>query len=321
TETTGLAGGTGTYTFLIGVGRVQDDHFCLEQYFMRDHGEEPAMLVALRERLAGLTGVVSFNGRAFDMPLLDTRLTCNRLSWPLADAPHLDLLLPARRLWRARLDSCALGSLESHVLGVRRTWEDVPGHVIPSLYFQYLQDGDARSMSCVFYHNVIDILSMVTLAGVMGDRLAGPDAPDLHAVDQYSLGRLYESWGRVDEAAAAYRRALADALPPDIQQAARRQFALLCKRQEWWEEALTIWQVVVVEDHTTIYAHVEIAKYYEHRVRDPDTAAHYTRQALDRVTATGFPATRAECRALRDELEHRLRRLERKQSSRSETDT
>jgi len=318
TETTGLAGGTGTYTFLVGVGSFalkgpgEDEAFGLEQYFMRDHSEEPAMLAALSERLAAVDAVVSFNGRAFDLPLLETRFICNRLPSPLAGVPHLDLLLPARRLWRTRLDSCALGSLEASVLGVRRTWEDVPGHVIPSLYFQYLHDGDARSMSSVFYHNAVDVLSMVTLAASLCNLFVGPDAPGIHAVDLYGLARLYETLGRLDEAVAAYRRALEGSLPADVRRAARHRLSFLCKRQEWWEEALTIWQVVVDEDETTVYAHVEIAKYYEHRVKDLDAALRYTRWALDRVAASDFPAARFERQALREELAHRLRRLERK---------
>lgn len=310
TETTGLAGGTGIYTFLVGVGFFSNEHFCLEQYFMRDHGEEPAMIAALRERLAALDAVISFNGRAFDLPLLETRFVCNRLALPLVAAPHLDLLLPARRLWRTRLDSCALGSLETNVLGVRRTGEDVPGHVIPSLYFQYLHDGDARSMGSVFYHNVVDVLSMVTLATVLGHHLTAPDAAGIHAVDRYSLGRLYETLGRADEAAAAYRRALADSLPPDVRRVARRRLSFLCKRQGWWDEALTVWQAVVEEEETTVYAHVEMAKYYEHRAREFGVAVRYTRQALDRVTTSDWD----RCQTLGEELEHRLRRLERKQA-------
>ncbi len=313
TETTGLAGGTGTYTFLVGVGFFTSESFCLEQYFMRDHGEEPAMLTALGERLATRDALISFNGRAFDLPLLEARFTCNRMVLPLADAPHLDLLLPARRLWRARLDSCALGSVEAHVLGVRRTWEDVPGRVIPSLYFQYLHDGDARSMPGVFYHNQMDVLSLVSLSAVLCALVAQADASGLPAVDRYSLARLYEQMGQPHAAAVAYRQALAGPLPPPIRQQARQRLSLLCKRQGRWEEALALWQAAVAQDHTTVYAHIELAKYYEHRLGDVDAAVQMTRQALARVRAPDFPASPAERQTLQAELEHRLRRLERKE--------
>jgi len=171
TETTGLA--RGAYTFLVGVGfftqddRGTPDSFCLEQYLMRDPGEELPMLTALSERLAGQEALVSFNGRAFDLPLLKTRFTCKGLTLPLENAPHLDLLGPTRRLWRTRLSSCALSVVETHVLGVRRTCEDVPGHAIPTLYFQYLQTGNAQALSSVFYHNQMDVLSLASLSAVL----------------------------------------------------------------------------------------------------------------------------------------------------------
>jgi uncharacterized protein YprB with RNaseH-like and TPR domain len=134
TETTGLAGGTGTYAFLVGVGVFEEASFTIHQFFMRDFHEEPAQLQALGELLDGLEAVVSFNGKSFDLPLLETRFIMARQAPRLIDAPHLDLLPAARRLWKYRLDSCALSSLEAEILGVRRTGADVPGWLIPDLY-------------------------------------------------------------------------------------------------------------------------------------------------------------------------------------------
>ena len=131
---------------------------------MRDYGEEPAQLAALAERLERFSTVVSFNGKAFDLPLIETRLALSRIPFGLAGAPHLDLLFPSRRIWKNSLPSCALSSLETEVLGVRRTGEDVPGYLIPALYFDYVRGGDAGPMAGVFYHNVQDILSLVTLS-------------------------------------------------------------------------------------------------------------------------------------------------------------
>ena len=133
TETTGLAGGTGTYAFLIGVGRFEGDQFAIHQFFMRDYPEEPAQLQALGELFDGLEAVVSFNGKSFDLPLLETRFIMTRQAPRLPDAPHLDLLPPARRRWKYRLAACALSSREGEVLGVPRTHADGPGWYIPSL--------------------------------------------------------------------------------------------------------------------------------------------------------------------------------------------
>ncbi|MCA9933777.1 MAG: ribonuclease H-like domain-containing protein, partial [Anaerolineales bacterium] len=187
TETTGLAG-AGTLAFMVGVAFFADDAFVVRQYFLRDHGDEAAMLTLLNDLLADKEGLVTFNGRSFDLPLLDGRYLINRMFSDLLDKPHIDLLHPARRLWRTRLGSCALSSLEKTLLGVHRTQEDIPGWLIPSLYQEYLRSGDARELLRVFYHNQIDMLSMVTLATRM-TRLTAQTAANPHPIDQYSLGK------------------------------------------------------------------------------------------------------------------------------------
>ncbi|MEM7119409.1 MAG: ribonuclease H-like domain-containing protein [Chloroflexota bacterium] len=155
TETTGLAG-AGTLAFMVGVGFFEanstsgSEAFVVRQYFLRDHGDEPAMLLLLDELLQQKKGLISFNGRSFDIPLLDGRFLMNRLFSDLTDLPHFDLLHPARRLWRNRLGSCALGALEPNLLGIERTHEDVPGWLIPSLYNDYLRSGNARELVRVF---------------------------------------------------------------------------------------------------------------------------------------------------------------------------
>jgi uncharacterized protein YprB with RNaseH-like and TPR domain len=145
TETTGLAGGSGTAAFLVGVGFLDGDRFRVRQYFMRDYHEEPALLQALAEDMAAFPHLVTFNGKMFDLPLLDARYRLNRARSPLASASHLDLLHPARRLWKMRLECCRLQSLEAALLGVRRQG-DIPGDEIPRLYFEYLRSRDARRL-------------------------------------------------------------------------------------------------------------------------------------------------------------------------------
>ncbi|MGI5837075.1 MAG: ribonuclease H-like domain-containing protein, partial [Chloroflexota bacterium] len=119
-ETTGLAGGTGTYAFLVGIGYYQGVRFVVRQFFMEDYDAEEALLHALAESLEPFGSVVTFNGKSFDLPLLETRFQLARRPFPLQDLPHLDLLYPARRLWKGRLESCALSSLEESILGVER---------------------------------------------------------------------------------------------------------------------------------------------------------------------------------------------------------
>src|SRR4030095_9484775 len=163
TETSGLSGGTGTYAFLVGAARFIEGQLVLRQFFMRDPAEEPALLEGLANFLAPAKALVTFNGKAFDAPLLTTRYSMHRIPVPYKNYAHLDLLPLARRLWRDRLESRALKYLEEHVLGMKRASEEVPGYEIPWLYFDYLRTGDARPLAGVFYHNAMDVVAMAAL--------------------------------------------------------------------------------------------------------------------------------------------------------------
>jgi len=239
-ETTGLERGAGTYAFMVGLGLPEDAGLRVRQLFMPAYGDEEALLDLLAEDLGNAGGLVTFNGRSFDWPILRTRFVLARRPLPLADAPHLDLLTLSRRLWRHRLASCALSSLEVSVLGVQRNG-DVPGYMIPQLYQDYIELGRTRPMASVFYHNQMDILAMAALAGRIGDLLAAPQhASDL--CDLISLGLLYEHSGQLSEALDAYQSAAR--ATHDAHEAARavRCYAALLKRMGRLEEACRVWQ-------------------------------------------------------------------------------
>jgi tetratricopeptide (TPR) repeat protein len=310
TETTGLAGGTGTYAFLVGVGVFEGDEFVVHQFFMRDYGEEPAQLHALGGLLDGLDAVVSFNGKSFDMPLLETRFIMARQLPRLTDAPHLDLLPAARRFWKYRLDSCALSSLEGDVLGVRRTQEDVPGYLIPGLYLDYVRSGDAREMPGIFYHNAQDILSLVTLTVRMCDLLVSPLSPDPAIPDEdlYGLARLLQDVGQTGQAEAAYAHVAQSSHASPVRGMALRDLAFLLKRQERREEALAWWQRLV-ETEGAVYGCEELAKHYEWHDWDLVQALAWTERGI--VLAEAWPAG-TERREILAGLEHRRQRLQRK---------
>src|SRR5512135_2160551 len=192
TETTGLAGGTGTLAFLIGAGAFEDDgSFVVRQFFLRSPAEEPAALLYLSEWLDQFESIVSFNGRGFDLPILQTRFTLQRLRPRILNAPHLDLLTPARRVWRGRLESCSLKSLEYYVLDVHRDQTDIDGALIPQLYIDYQHTGDASEMPRVLYHNAYDILSMVTLATRLIQIFDEDRVVTLTTADLYALGKWH----------------------------------------------------------------------------------------------------------------------------------
>lgn len=310
TETSGLAGGTGTYTFLIGVGRFEGDDFRVAQFFMRDPGEEKAQLAALTEFLGPCEVLVTFNGKSFDAPLVNTRYTVNGQESPLISLAHLDLLPLARRLWRDRLPSRSLGNLETQILGTERTEADVPGWLIPPIYFNYLRDGDARPLKGVFYHNAMDVLAMAALLNYMAQMLAAPlDNTIEHALDLVAVGKLYEALEQFEMAAELFEAGMArNDLPEAHYWTTQHRLSFLQKRRNNLAAAVEIWRLAT--EGRQIYAHVELAKYHEHKQRDYQQALHWTQAALDLLNAPN--ASRHERRQWLGELKHRLARLQRK---------
>jgi tetratricopeptide (TPR) repeat protein len=284
TETTGLAGGTGTCAFLIGIGTVDGTQFVVRQFFLRDYPEEKAVLRALAEVLESSDGLVTYNGKTFDVPLLETRYALARLGSPFTRLLHLDALHPARRLWKLRLESCKLTDLESAVLGIGREG-DVPGSEIPGIYFDYLRTGDARGLQPVFYHNALDIITLaaltVELARAIGD--AGADTL-ASPVDLFSLSRIYEAAGSREQSVATCQRALSGGLPEEIEARALRQLAMQHKRQGKHQLAVEIWlELARRPSPLALEAFEELAIHYEHHRRDPKSALDFTLAALERL--------------------------------------
>jgi uncharacterized protein YprB with RNaseH-like and TPR domain len=319
TETTGLSGGTGTMAFVVGLGFFQEQAFHVHQYFLRDPGDEPAMIETLAAQLPEFQVLISFNGVAFDVPILENRFILGRIPPPTATMPHFDLLPPTRRLWRYGLPSCALGTLERQVLGVFREQDDVRSGIIPFLYRDYLRTGDAREMKRVLYHNVIDILSLVTLAARLCNTFADPWArQDLGGAELYGLGRWYAGEGRLAETERAYRAALGAGLTPELRARVLRDLGYLLKRADRRDEAFAYWQQLALETPDDILGWVEVAKHLEWHVRNLDLAAGWTQVALTQVE--GWPGGQYRSVTL-DELRHRLARIDRKIAGSRVSDT
>jgi len=309
TETSGLSGGTGTYAFLVGVARFIDNQFVLQQFFMRDPAEEPALLEGIANFLAPCQSLVTFNGKSFDAPLLSTRYRLHQIPIPYKDYSHLDLLPLARRLWRDRLESRALKYLEEHVLGLKRSSEEVPGYEIPWLYFDYLRTGDARPLGGVFYHNAMDVVAMAALLAHMNDMLQSPyEGKVQHGLDFVALGKLFEDLGYWDEAARLFERGLESQLnEADFGLAVKRLSSLQKKRGDIGE-AIRLWETAAEQGH--LYAFIELAKYYEHKERDVKSALKWTKSALKRVEMVDQPVYVRNF--WMGEIEHRMERLKRK---------
>ncbi len=309
TETSGLSGGTGTFAFLIGLGFQKNGEFHLLQLFMRDPSDEPALLAALAHFLDPFQTVVTFNGKSFDIPLLKSRHVLNGFSSPFADLEHIDLLHLSRRLWRNRLTSRRLGSLEENILGVTRSGEEIPGWLVPEIYFEYLHTWDARPLKGVLYHNAIDILSLAGLWQYINQLLNQPmQTANVHSVDLASVARLFEDLLEIEKAVEAYELAIDQGLPKEFFLDTITRFGQLYRKQGNWNQALTVWQKGVRYKH--IESCIEIAKFYEHVQKDPVHALTWVTQAKDFAIQPDVPVYKQKI--LGQELENRENRLKTK---------
>ncbi len=292
TETTGLAGGTGTYAFMVGVGRFTDDGFLLRQYVMADPIEEIFLIEALDAEFKSADATVSFNGKSFDIPLLESRFILCGFTSLFENIQHYDLLHPARRLWKNRSETCQLSALEYFILGILRSEEDIPGYMIPQLYFDFLKMRDTEFFDGILYHNREDIISLAAFHQLIAGILQNPDAYPEKILDRFELGKLYEDIGETDLALAQYE------LVGDPIIGLKLRHSFLCKRTGDIEKAVSIWR----EEDSCEYAMLELAKYYEHKEKDYMMALYYTKKLIE---------SELEIRRVEDHTK-RLRRLQKK---------
>jgi len=298
TETTGLSGGSGTYAFMIGIGFIRDNAFVVEQLFLRAYTEELAMLAYLKKHLQKDKILITFNGKAFDVPLLTTRFIMYRQPPVIEYLSHLDLMHPARRFWRGRSTDCSLTTLEQDVFGIRRV-NDIPGHLVPIRYFQYQRTGDPEPLKEVFEHNYYDVLSMVTLTLRMKDLLRDFETDGW---DKLTAGRLLTSRGEIQEGITRLEQSLQHQLPLHQRYKALKELAQYYKNTNQWEKALECWKEMTLSEYPfASYPWIELAKYYEHIGRDYQEALRWTEELLS------FKESYDE--KCRNELQHRRSRL------------
>ena len=317
-ETTGLFAGAGTQAFLVGCAAIDGNAIRVRQFLMPGYEHERAVLNATAEWAAAHGALVTYNGKTFDVPLIETRFLFHRVPFPLADVPHLDMLHPARRLWRGRPNtagpdpdesSCSLSVLEKHLAGLHRVG-DVPGFEIPSRYFQFVRDGDARPLEAVLEHNRLDLIS---LAAVMARALTlvgrGPlESSNPH--ECFGLARLYERAGAHENAEGALLRSIALAkrigTEPEVHGEALRQLAWIRRRTRRVHEAADAWRELASLPRCAAALRREakeaLAIYHEHRSHDLGAARSLV---LDVLKDDPLGRRKAEA-------EHRLQRLERK---------
>ena len=271
TETTGLAGGTGTYPFLVGLGWWEGGGLEVEQLFMREYSEERSLLAALAERLTERPILVTFNGKSFDWPLLETRYRMTRTIAPPQPLAHLDFLHPARNLWRLRLGSVRLSQLERHVLGWDRG-ADVSSELIPRIYLDFVRGGHAEPLVPVFQHNQMDLRGLAGLSTRILSLLGDEEVATEDGLELYGVSRICERRGEVKRARRLYEQSIVSVLPEETNRAACAALARLAKRDGDISRARELWESALGNSREGYEAYEQLAIYYEHEVRDPRRA-------------------------------------------------
>ena len=310
TETSGLSGGAGTFAFLIGVGRFVREGFLLRQFIMRDPTEEQSMLLHLSNVIDKNTIFVTFNGKSFDIPLIQYRFIINRFPDRIRELPHLDILHLSRRLWRRQLASCTLKDLEVAILHFTRTSEDVPGWMIPDIYFEYLRTNDPKQIADVIYHNAQDIVSLAALFIQISELMQADTIGKEYSIDDLiAIGRIYwdmrdyETAGRIYQACSEKKLNNTQIIAVN---SALGQYQKYCqdyvKAVEHWKTAAAIGDMASC---------VELAMYYEHKIRDVASALQWSELGLSFIAGNKNTQNQSRYQKV---LEKRIARLKKKGS-------
>jgi uncharacterized protein YprB with RNaseH-like and TPR domain len=324
-ETTGLAGGAGTYAFLVGCAYFEPHGFRVRQYFLGAFQHERTLLKEVDALVRRSAGLVSYNGKSFDVPVLETRYQFNRLAPPFDGFAHVDMLHVARRFWRSAAaapgawpdtDSCRLSALERVLFGVRRVG-DVQGFEIPNRYFDYVRSGHAERLEPVVEHNRLDLLSLALMTARALQLLEDAPARCVSARESLAAGRILEGVGRLGDAECCYldandrSRSERGSDTGSLRAEAMRHLALRYRRDARFTAAAELWQAIVVERQASPVLRREaldaLAIHFEHRARDLFEAHHFARLSL--AARVGTPDLEAS--------RHRLARLDRKMAKRT----
>lgn len=284
TETTGLTGSSGTYAFLVGVGYFQLNEFVVELLFMPGLGDEQALLVYLENLLSERTGIVSYNGKSYDIPLLTARFIQNRMRPTIDLLQHFDVLHAARRIWKNDFGNCTLITLERNLLHIERDG-DIPGDEIPEIYKTYLRTFETSQLKKVIYHNQMDIVSMAALIGILNQNLCELNNPPELSGQNHTETRivnLLQSTNEAEQAITRMQIILEQKAVTDFERAEIRfNLGMLHKRRNEWLLAEKHWLELIEQLPFAIPPAIELAKYYEHRLKNYQKALELTNRCLD----------------------------------------
>jgi uncharacterized protein YprB with RNaseH-like and TPR domain len=283
-ETTGLAGGTGTYPFLIGFGYPDNLGIEIVQYFLPDYGREAGAYLDMKPYHAEKSVLITYNGKTFDYPLLRNRLILNRIDNSLVSLAHLDLLHLSRRLWHTTLDSCTLQNVEQHIFHFMR-FGDIDGMHIPAAYFNFLRSGETDDILRIIRHNQMDILTLMRLLLYLHHIETDMAQVNISDKELLNLFKLAAETGELTTTQMLYQqiRRRTIRLPENMV----KLYSMVLKRNRSWTDALSLWSELLQEGRMVLFACEELAKYFEHILCDVKQAEQYTGRALDYLSFVG----------------------------------
>ena len=305
-ETTGLAGGTGTYPFLMGFGIFEKKGIRIYQYFLPEFGREVSAYLDLKTLWAEKNTLLSYNGKSFDYPLIRNRMILNRVNNPLEQYNHLDLLPIARRLWKNVLPSCSLDTIEEHIFYMNR-WRDIDGALIPQAYFEFLQNGTTTDIKRIINHNQLDIISLARLLFYLHqteNNTITSSFSDHEKVAMFNIAVTISDFSYIDPLIGALV-----AENKKIPAQSLKKYSLLLKRQKKWQQALKIWQNFIDIGEEMMFSYEELAKYYEHRENNIPKAIDYAERARDFISVMEEIQIQEDYRSLKGKFNRRLKRL------------
>lgn len=303
-ETTGLSGGVGVIPFLIGFGYFGQESFEIRQFFLGEPAEEEAMIEEVSRFLEStdFNSIVTFNGKGFDLPLLETRFILYRLPFPLADLPHLDFLFAARQLWKHKHESCRLGHLAEQILNAPR-WDDIPSSEVPIRYFSYLRSGHFSFIEPVLEHNQQDILSLLGIIIAAANLVESCSSQEeIDSSDLIGLARILEAAGEAERSFKLLERALHQGVPETVAFNLKKKLAWYWKKNRQWARAVALWEEMAPAGK--LFCFRELAMYYEHCCHDYERARQLAEE--------GLSLARGISRTYEEDFLRRLQRLEMK---------
>ncbi|NIO48168.1 MAG: hypothetical protein GTN73_01825 [Candidatus Aminicenantes bacterium] len=308
-ETTGISGGTGVIAFLVGLGFYRDDKFYVAQFFLGELAEEERMIQELGQFFSQMNfqSVVTFNGKGFDMPLLETRFILHKQPFILSELPHLDFLYSARSLWRHKHESCRLYHLAREVVEADRS-EDIPAAEIPWRYFQYINTGNFELIEPILYHNQEDILSLLGVV-VIGSFIFSEDEGEelTDAMDLYGAGRVMENIGEAEKSVHFFKRALEEGLSDELSLTAKKKISCYFKKNKEWKSAVSLWKEMTsanTQSKDQLLSFRELAMYLEHREKKYEEAR--------KIAEEGYVLSLNFSSYYEKDFAHRRERLKRK---------